>query len=199
MNPRGVPELTYLEQNEFRSIGEEEFAAKMQKFHNQIKEQLQNSNREYKWRVYQHRSELQFEVGDQVLAHLRKERFPRGTYNRLKLKKIGSCNILRKFDENAYEIELPEDVGIFPIFNISDLYPYREDDTRELEYQKEIQWEKQMHVAENPQMENIIDQRIGKKTRRKTYSEYFVEWKGHPIEDSSWVNEYNIKKHGKIV
>ena len=67
---------------------------------------------------------------DQVISHIRKERFPRGTYNKLKLKKIGPCTILRKFDENAYEIEIPEDVGISPIFNISYLYPYREDDTR---------------------------------------------------------------------
>jgi hypothetical protein len=37
---------------------------------------------------------------------------------------------LRKFDENAYEIELPDDVGISPIFNILDLYPYRKDDTK---------------------------------------------------------------------
>jgi hypothetical protein len=74
--------------------------------------------------------ELQFEVGYQVLAHLRKKRFPRGTYKKLKLKNIGPCNILRKFDENAYDIEFLEDVGISPIFNISDLYPYREDETR---------------------------------------------------------------------
>jgi hypothetical protein len=90
-------------------------------------------------------------------------------------------------------------VGISPIFNISDMYPYREDDTKESEDQKEIQWEKQMPVAEKPQMEKIIDQRIGKKTRRKTYLEYLVKWKGHPIEDASWVNEADIQKHGKSV
>jgi hypothetical protein len=82
-------------------------------------------------------------VGDQVLAHLRKERFPRGTYNKLKMKKIGPCKILRKFDANAYEIELPDGVGISPIFNVSDLYPYRKDDTEGSEDQEEIQWEKQ--------------------------------------------------------
>jgi hypothetical protein len=45
------------------------------------------------------------------------------------MKKIGPCKILRKFDANAYEIELPNDVGISPIFIISDMYPYKEDDT----------------------------------------------------------------------
>jgi hypothetical protein len=43
------------------------------------------------------------------------------------MKKIGPCRILRKFGENAYELELPEGIGISPIFNISDLYPYRTD------------------------------------------------------------------------
>jgi hypothetical protein len=60
----------------------------------------------------------------------------------LKLKKIGPCKILRRFGENAYELELPEDVGISPIFNIVDMYPYREDRVEGSKYQRKIQWEK---------------------------------------------------------
>jgi hypothetical protein len=56
-----------------------------------------------------------------------------------------------------------------------------------------------MHVAGKMQMENIIDQRISKKTRRKTYFEYLVKWKGHPIEDASWVNKAYMQKHGILV
>jgi hypothetical protein len=166
----------------------------MHRIHGHIKEQLQIFNQKYKHKVDQHHREIQFEVGYQVLAHLRKERFPRGTYNKLKMKNIGPYKILKKFDANTYEIELPDGVGISPIFNVSDLFPYRKDDTKGSEDQGKILWEKQMPVAEKPQMEKILDQRIGKKTRRKTYFEYLVKWKGHPIEDASWENEAAIHK-----
>jgi hypothetical protein len=59
---------------------------------------------------------------------LRKERFPRGTHNKLNIKKIGPCKILGKFAANAYEIELSDNVGISLVFNVVELYPYRRDD-----------------------------------------------------------------------
>jgi hypothetical protein len=35
-----------------------------------------------------------------------------------------------------------------------------------------------MLVEEKSQMERIVDRRVGKKTKRKTYFEYLVKWKG---------------------
>jgi hypothetical protein len=80
--------LRDLGQNDFISAVAKFFVVEMQKLHDQIKEQLQDISNKYKDRVDQHRRELQFEVGDQVLEHFRKERFPRGTSNQLKMKKI---------------------------------------------------------------------------------------------------------------
>jgi hypothetical protein len=50
----------------------EDFAVEMKEIHSKIKEWLQSSNLEYKHREDQHMREIQFEVGDLVLAHLTK-------------------------------------------------------------------------------------------------------------------------------
>jgi hypothetical protein len=55
------------------------------------------------------------------MAHLRKERFTRGTYNKLKYKEIELCRILKKIYDNAYQLELPDKFDISPIFNIVDM------------------------------------------------------------------------------
>ena len=72
-----------------------------------------------------------------MLAHLRRERFPKGEYDKLKMKKIGPCKILRKFSTNAYELEMPTGIGISPIFNVADIYPFIANDTVQITRSKD--------------------------------------------------------------
>ena len=69
----------------------------------------------------------EFQIGDEVMVHLRKEFFPVGRYNKLKMKKFEPCKIVKIHDSrNAYEVELPNELNISPVFNILYLTEYYE-------------------------------------------------------------------------
>ena len=58
-------------------------------------------------------------------AYLKKERLPEKKHTKLLPKKVGPRQILEKYGHNAYEIQLPLEIGISPIFNVCDLTPYK--------------------------------------------------------------------------
>ena len=107
------------------------------------------------------------------MVHLRKECFPVGTYNKLKMKKFGPCKIVKRHDSrNAYEVELPTDLNISLVFNISDLIEYYEGgDSDEV---ADIQWSILVATSDTKEIEEILDSHVGRSTRNRTYEEYLV-------------------------
>ena len=137
----------------------------------------------------------EFQIGDKATVHLRKERFRVGTYNKLKIKKFGPCKIVERYDSgNIFEVQFPAKLNISLVFNISDLTEYYEGgDGDEV---AEVQWSILVASSATKEIEEILDNHVGKSTRNLTDEEYLVKWKGRPVEDSSWLAKEEVNHLG---
>ena len=101
------------------------------------------------------------------------------------MKKFGPCKILRKFDSgNSYEFELPNEMDIYPLFNVVDFHKYHESNDEVFvldDYPKK----------KIEDLEHELDQRVGK-TMREDYYEYLVKWKNRLVEDVTWISQSKL-------
>jgi hypothetical protein len=135
----------------------------------------------------QHRRAVTFAVGDKVLLsteHLKMlgadKRTPKFTF-----KYIGPFTIKRVVNNNAYELDLPPQLQIHPVLNVSRLKQYRDGHAA---------FPARSSVDERPppevvledgapvfEVESIIAKRgAGARTR------YLVKWRGYPHWESTW-------------
>ena len=133
------------------------------------------------------------------MVHLNKDRLPQGSHTKLMMKKIEPCKILEKYGQNAYKVELPWDVAISPIFNVSDLTLYKGSNEvvgAAATTLESDEWIQQLPSKETPQMECIINSREAMRTRHKVHMEYLVKWKGLPDSEATWLPEIEILRQG---
>jgi hypothetical protein len=64
-----------------------------------------------------------FKPGDLVWVHLIKERFPEQRKSKLQPRADGQFKVLRKINDNAYEIDPPDTYGVSSSFNVANLSP----------------------------------------------------------------------------
>jgi hypothetical protein len=70
------------------------------------------------------RKKMLFEPRDLVWVHLCKDHFPEQRKSKLQPRADGPFKVLRKINDNAYEINLPSTYGVSTSFNVADLSPF---------------------------------------------------------------------------
>jgi hypothetical protein len=135
----------------------------------------------------QNRRSVTFAVGDSVLLsteHLRlvgsDTRTPKFTY-----RYIGPFKIKRVINDNAYELDLPSQLQIHPVLNISRLKAYRDGHQ---------QFPSRAQPDHRPPPEVILEdgaalyevESIMAKRGRGRLVEYLVKWRGYPHWEATW-------------
>jgi len=105
---------------------------------------------------------------------------------------FGPYPIKRVVNANAYERELPPELRIHPVVNVSMLKPYR-DGTGEFPHRPPPNERPPPEAAdafgqEEYHVERVLEQR----TTRHGRTEYLVLWRGYPPEEATWQSEADL-------
>ncbi len=148
----------------------------------------------------QHRRDIVFKVDDQVLLSTEHLKLV-GDNRSIKFanRYIGPFKIKRVIGNNAYELELPPQMLIHPVLNVSRLLPYR-DGLLSHPHRVQVHDRPAPEVvledgAEVFEVERILAKRGGSGSR----VEYLVEWKGYPLWESSWVKKAELGNAAEAV
>jgi len=106
-------------------------------FHKKVKNQIQVQVEKIAHSKNKDKRVRSFNEGNLVWLHLRKERFPNLRKFKLSPRGDGPFQIIKKINNNAYQLDLPAKYGVHPTFNITDLVPFvgifnEEDDHKDL-------------------------------------------------------------------
>jgi len=106
----------------------EKGAREIQELHAKVREKIEKSTEQAKSCTSKKRREANFQPGDLVWIHMRKERFLSKRKSKLMPRLDRPFEIREKIGPNAYKVDLPSDYGVSATFNVADLSPYHDED-----------------------------------------------------------------------
>jgi len=119
MNPLTPTDLIPLLTDCKVSFEAEQRAKEMKSMHEQIRAHIDKVNEAYKAKANQNRKGMEFQPGDLIWLHLRKERFPNRRKSKLMAREDGPFKVLAKVGANVYKLELPGDMAVSATFNVA--------------------------------------------------------------------------------
>jgi hypothetical protein len=96
----------------------------LKNLHEKARANIEKMTKKYEKHANKGRRKMLFEPRDMVWVHLHKERFPKQCKSKLQPRDDGPFKVLRKINDNVYEIDLPDIYGVSPSFNVADLSPF---------------------------------------------------------------------------
>ncbi|CAL8157692.1 unnamed protein product [Prunus armeniaca] len=127
--PRHVVDLVRLPMAQKTSVATENMVEQVQTVREEVKEKLERIKAKFKVTTDKRRRVKLFHEGDSLMVYLRRERFPVGTYNKLKSRKYGPYIVLKKINDNVYVVDLRYSMSISSTFNVADLHEFHDDES----------------------------------------------------------------------
>lgn len=122
--PRLAVDLAALPKLPGASVAAEHLAERVKATQEGVRQHLEKTYAKYKTTADKGRRSKIFQEGDFVMVYLCKGRLPTSVSGKLRNKKYGPCKILKKINDNAYVVDLPEDLAISSTFNVADIFEY---------------------------------------------------------------------------
>ncbi|XP_040932038.1 uncharacterized protein [Gossypium hirsutum] len=142
------------------------------------------SKRSKKW-ADQNRRDIQFQVGDSVLAKLHLILRYTGLHKGLVRRYERPFKVVKRVGNVAYKLELPPKLKVHPVFHVSMLKPFHEDQ-EDPNRGKSERAPMGVKVSYDREVENIEADRVIRRKYHRPQHEYLVRWKGLPDSEASW-------------
>jgi hypothetical protein len=163
----------------------QEFAEQMQQTHEEAQASLKVNNEQMRKYADRKRSDApEYKVGDSVLLSTKDLPLRERPSRKLAEKYIGPYKIKNIINANAVELDLPLNMKIHPVVNVS----------RIKKYVKQVHWQEAVApppVVVHGEEEYVVDEVVDSR-RRKGKLEYLVKWKGYTAEHDTWEPKENL-------
>jgi len=170
-----------------------EFVTDRQLQTNLLRDQLSRAQLRMKQKADRHRSDVEYQIGDQVLLKLQpyaQSSLVNRPFPKLAMKYYGPFSVLERVGNAAYKLELPEESRIHPTFHVSQLKPFHPDYTpvySKLPSQVDLQ-------AVDVEPESVLDHRLVKKGNA-AIPQVLIKWSHIPDTSATWEDYYVLKEH----
>ena len=155
----------------------------------EVKVNLEDAIQYQKEYVDKHRTDVSFKEGEEVLLSTKNLKLK--NHNKLNNPFCGPFKIVKKISEVAYELQLPTEMKIHPVFHISCLKKYITQTDRPSPQKNTTVLEIEDDEYE---VEKIIDKHINGR-----FIDYLVKWKNYPNSENLWIPKSKLKNAKKAI